>query len=354
MEQKKIAVLFGGCSTEYTVSLHSAFSVLTNLNTEKYEIIPIGITREGEWYRYYGAYDKLMDDTWADTQAELVAVAVSPSRSVHGIVELGRAGAAATRIDFAFPVLHGKNGEDGTVQGLFELAGIPVIGCGTLSSALCMDKDRAHKLAALAGVAAPKAVTIQIYEREKAQEMTAGLTYPLFVKPVRAGSSYGITKIERPEEFTAAVDLAFEHDSQVIVEENVDGFEVGCAVIGISDLTVGRVDEIELKHGFFDYAEKYERASAEIYMPARIDAETERRIQEAAKTVYRALDCSGFARVDLFLTPNGEIVFNEVNSIPGLTTMSRFPNMLKGVGISFPEMLDKLIGLYDPCEVESH
>lgn len=354
MEQKKIAVLFGGCSTEYTVSLHSAFSVLTNLNTEKYEIIPIGITREGEWYRYYGAYDKLMDDTWADTQAELVAVAVSPSRSVHGIVELGRAGAAATRIDFAFPVLHGKNGEDGTVQGLFELAGIPVIGCGTLSSALCMDKDRAHKLAALAGVAAPKAVTIQIYERGKAQEMTAGLTYPLFVKPVRAGSSYGITKIERPEEFTAAVDLAFEHDSQVIVEENVDGFEVGCAVIGISDLTVGRVDEIELKHGFFDYAEKYERASAEIYMPARIDAETERRIQEAAKTVYRALDCSGFARVDLFLTPNGEIVFNEVNSIPGLTTMSRFPNMLKGVGISFPEMLEKLIGLYDPCEVESH
>lgn len=353
MEQKKIAVLFGGCSTEYTVSLHSAFSVLTNLNAEKYEIIPIGITREGEWYRYYGAYDKLMDDTWADTQAELVAVAVSPSRSVHGIVELGRAGAAATRIDFAFPVLHGKNGEDGTVQGLFELAGIPVIGCGTLSSALCMDKDRAHKLAALAGVAAPKAVTIQIYEREKAQEMTADLTYPLFVKPVRAGSSYGITKIERPEELTAAVDLAFEHDSQVIVEENVDGFEVGCAVIGISDLTVGRVDEIELKHGFFDYAEKYERASAEIYMPARIDAETERRIQEAAKTVYRALDCSGFARVDLFLTPNGEIVFNEVNSIPGLTTMSRFPNMLKGVGISFPEMLDKLIGLYDPCEVES-
>lgn len=354
MDKKKLAVLFGGCSTEYTVSLHSAFSVLTNLDAEKYEIIPIGITREGEWYRYYGAYDKLMDDTWADTQAELVAVAVSPSRSVHGIVELGRAGAATTRIDYAFPVLHGKNGEDGTVQGLFELAGIPVIGCGTLSSALCMDKDRAHKLSALAGVAAPKAVTIQIYEREQAQEMTADLTYPLFVKPVRAGSSYGITKIERPEELIAAVDLAFEHDSQVIVEENVDGFEVGCAVIGISDLTVGRVDEIELKHGFFDYAEKYERASAEIHMPARIDAHTERRIQEAAKTVYRALDCSGFARVDLFLTPSGEIVFNEVNSIPGLTTMSRFPNMLKGVGISFPEMLEKLIGLYDTCEVESH
>lgn len=354
MDRKKIAVLFGGCSTEYTVSLHSAYSVLTNLNAEKYEIIPIGITRTGEWYRYYGAYDKLMDDTWADTQAELVAVAVSPSRSVHGIVELGRAGAAATRIDYAFPVLHGKNGEDGTVQGMFELAGIPVIGCGTLSSALCMDKDRAHKLAALAGVAAPKAVTIQQYERENAREMTANLTYPLFVKPVRAGSSYGITKIERPEELAAAVELAFQHDSEVIVEENVDGFEVGCAVIGTEELTVGRVDEIELHHGFFDYAEKYERATAEIHMPARIDAATERRIQEAAKTVYRALDCSGFARVDLFLTPRGEIVFNEVNSIPGLTTVSRFPNMLKGIGMSFPEMLDTLIGLYDPCEVSSH
>ena len=280
-------------------------------------------------------------------------MAVSPDRSVHGILEFqtkhvpSAEGIRTRRIDFAFPVLHGKCGEDGTVQGVFELAGIPVIGCGTLSSALCMDKDRAHRLAEMAGIAVPKAVTIQRYERENAAALTACLTYPLFVKPVRAGSSYGISRILGPDELPAALDLAFSHDSEVIVEENMEGFEVGCAVVGIEELFVGRVDEIELDHGFFDYAEKYERASAVIHMPARIDQETEQRIQNAAKIIYRALGCSGFARVDLFLAPDGRIVFNEVNSIPGLTAMSRFPTMMKGAGLSFPELLDMLTGLYD-------
>ena len=342
MQKKSIAVIFGGCSSEYEVSLQSAFSILENLNTEKYDIIPIGITREGDWYRYRGEYVKLLSNTWAENPAELTGVTVSHNRSTRGIIENG---STVTKVDFAFPVLHGKNGEDGTVQGLFELAGIPVIGCGTMSSALCMDKDRAHKLVEAAGITVPKAVTL----RSPSQIGKAdGLTYPLFVKPVRAGSSFGITKISTPDELPAAIELAFSHDDTVIIEENVEGFEVGCAVLGMDDdLTVGRVDEIELSDGFFDYTEKYTLRSSKIHMPARIDAECENRIREAAKVIYQVLGCSGFARVDMFLRPDGMIVFNEVNTIPGFTSHSRYPNMMKGIGLSFAGILEKLIGLYD-------
>ncbi len=345
--QKKIAVIFGGHSTEYEVSLHSSFSVLENIDAEKYEIIPIGITREGEWYRYTGTYDHVDDDTWYKDTEHLIPVVVSQSRVNKGIIELTEDGAKRVPIDFAFPVLHGKNGEDGTVQGLFELADIPVIGCNTLSSALCMDKDRAHKLVSLTGIAVPKAVTFKRFQTEKAlQEIEEGLTYPLFVKPVRAGSSFGVTKVTEKQELVSAVELAFEHDAEVIVEEAIPGFEVGCAVLGNDELTVGRVDEIELSSGFFDYTEKYTLKTSRIHMPARIDAEAEKRIQEAAVTIYNALGCSGFARVDMFYTPDGKIVFNEVNTIPGCTSHSRYPNMMKGIGLSFSQMLDKLIGLY--------
>ena len=250
-------------------------------------------------------------------------------------------------VDLAFPVLHGKNGEDGTVQGLFELAGIPVVGCGTLSSALCMDKDRSHKLVKLAGISVPKSVTFNQLGKEAAiKGVRADLSYPLFVKPVRAGSSFGITKVVREQELWDAIELAFRHDAEVIVEEAIEGFEVGCAVLGMDELTVGRVDEIELSCGFFDYTEKYTLQSSKIYMPARIDDEAEQRIQKTAVAIYRALGCSGFARVDMFYTPSGEIVFNEVNTIPGFTAHSRYPNMMKGIGLSFAQMLDKLIGLY--------
>ena len=180
----------------------------------------------------------------------------------------------------------------------------------------------------------------------EATKLLQGLTYPLFVKPVRAGSSFGITKIYKEDELQTAVKLAFEHDDKVIIEENIDGFEVGCAVLGKNDLIVGRVDEIELADGFFDYTEKYTLKTSKIYMPARMDALCEKRVQETAVAIYKTLGCSGFARVDMFLKPSGEIVFNEVNTIPGFTSHSRYPNMMKGIGISFKEMLDKLIGLY--------
>ena len=347
MSKKSIAILFGGNSTEYAVSLQSAYAVLQNINSNRYDSVPIGITRSGEWYHYTGAIEKIADNTWFGDAQNLHPVFLSPNRSMGGLLEFSANQYQMLKLDLVFPVLHGKNGEDGTIQGIFELAGVPVVGCNTLASALCMDKDRAHKLVSLAGIPVPKSVTFKRRDREAAcREIAAKLRYPLFVKPVRAGSSFGITKVLERKELDAAIELAFAHDTEVIVEEMVDGFEVGCAVLGIDELTIGRVDEIELTNGFFDYTEKYTLQSATIHMPARLDVQTEKRIQNTAVTIYRTLGCSGFARVDLFYTPSGEIIFNEVNTIPGFTAHSRYPNMMKGIGLSFAQLLDKLIGLY--------
>lgn len=345
MEKKKIAVIFGGNSTEYEVSLQSAFSVFENINTAKYDIVPIGITRDGDWFHYKGRYENIADNTWTEDRDHLHPVTVSVSRSQKGFWEPCKDKCTFVPVDLVFPILHGKNGEDGTLQGMFELAGIPLIGCGTLSSAICMDKDRAHKLVSLEGISTPKSVTFNRFGMDAALS-NADLTYPLFVKPVRAGSSFGITKVTAQQELNDAIDLAFQHDTEVTIEEAIEGFEVGCAVLGTDTLTVGRVDEIELSDGFFDYAEKYTLKTSKIHMPARISPETEKRIQKAAVTIYKALGCSGFARADMFLTPSGEIVFNEVNTIPGFTSHSRYPNMMKGIGLSFADMLDKLISLY--------
>lgn len=203
--------------------------------------------------------------------------------SQKGFFEFSQNQCTLIGVDLVFPVLHGKNGEDGTLQGLFELAGIPIVGCNTLSSALCMDKSRAHKLVSLEGISVPKSVTFNRFEQENAiKEIALNLTYPLFVKPVRAGSSFGITKVTEKEKLSAAIALAFEHDTEVIVEEAIDGFEVGCAILGNDVLTVGRVDEIELLSGFFDYTEKYTLKTSQIHMPARIDAATEKKIQDTA------------------------------------------------------------------------
>ena len=347
MQKKKIAVIFGGNSTEYEVSLQSAFSVFENINKEKFDIVPIGITRNGDWYHYTGKKEKIANNTWFEDNENLYSVAVSQNRSVKGFIEFKEEKFYIIKVDLIFPVLHGKNGEDGTLQGLFELAGIPVVGCDTLSSALCMDKDRAHKLVSLAGVKVPKSVTFKRSEKNTAlKKIETELSYPLFVKPARAGSAFGITKVTKQQELENAIQLAFEHDAEVIVEEAIGGFEVGCAILGIDNLTVGRIDEIELSNGFFDYTEKYTLKTSKIHMPARLSPKEEKRVQETAVAIYKALGCSGFARVDMFYTPSNEIIFNEVNTIPGLTSHSRYPNMMKGIGLSFADMLDKLISLY--------
>lgn len=342
-QRKRIAILFGGCSPEYGVSLQSAYSVITHLDREKYEPVLIGISNAGDWSQYVGEIEKIPIDTWCNEE-DCIPVVVSPNRTVHGIVTIKNGKIRETHIDAVFPVLHGKNGEDGTVQGAFELAGIPVVGCGVLSSALCMDKDRAHKLVQAAGISVPQSFVLQSGgDAETAIRQAERIGYPLFVKPVGAGSSYGITKVTGRNQLPEALKLAFSYDSTVIVEECISGFEVGCAVLENDGFVVGEVDEIELENGFFDFTEKYTLKTSSIHVPARISAEKAGEIKETAKLIFKTLDCRGFARVDMFLDDSGRIVFNEVNTIPGFTTHSRFPNMMKAAGISLEQVISMTI-----------
>ena len=339
---KRILIFFGGCSTEYPVSLQSAQAVLEHLDRSRFAPLMVGITREGKWLYYTGDLEAIAAHRWQQ-QGNCTPCALIPDR---GVKELLLLDGSFTRLPFdaAFPVLHGKNGEDGTLQGLLELAGVPVIGCGSLSSALCMDKDLSHKLAALAGVRVPgSAVFGPEASMEEIQAAAQALGYPLFVKPVRAGSSFGITRVAGLEQLAGAVSAAFENDREILLEQAIEGFEVGCAVLGTRKLTLGAVDEIELSQGFFDYEEKYTLKTSAIHCPARISPQKAEEIRRAAQTIYRALDCKGFARVDLFLTPAGEIVFNEVNTIPGFTAHSRYPNMMRAVGLEFSQLITRLI-----------
>ena len=342
MRKKNIAVLFGGNSPEYGVSLESAHAVLSHMDRERYIPVPVGISRAGRWYRYAGPLENIVEDTWLDS-VYCADVGALPG---GGLLALGKKGPEPIPLDAAFPVLHGKNGEDGTVQGLMELAGVPLVGCGVLASAVCMDKARAHKLARAAGVTAPRSFVLERWEdRAGAEKRAQTLGYPLFVKPVRAGSSYGITKVKDPAGLAAAIELAFQYDDTVILEEAISGFEVGCAVLGNDSLTVGVPDEIELSGGFFDFTEKYTLKTSAIHVPARVAPETIRRVQETARVIYRALGCRGFARVDMFLDNGGNIVFNEVNTIPGFTSHSRYPTMMKAAGLSFEQVITSVIEL---------
>ena len=343
MKKLQLAVLFGGCSPEYGVSLQSAHAVLTHLDPEKYAVIPIGITRLGAWRLFRGDFDQLLDDSWT---AASVPCCLSPDRGA-GYLRVEDVPETGLHLDAAFPVLHGRNGEDGTVQGLLELAGIPIVGCGVLASALCMDKNRAHKLAAQAGLRVPVSFCFSRGVSPEAVARAAeDLGYPLFVKPVRAGSSFGITRVEAPGDLERAVAEALQCDDEVLLEEAIPGFEVGCAILGTGEtLTVGLLDEIELAGGFFDFTEKYNLITSQIHVPARISPALTRRVKDAAVAAYRALGCQVFARVDQFVTPAGEIVFNEINTIPGFTRHSRYPSMMAGIGLEFPALLDRMVRL---------
>ena len=347
MKNLNVAVLFGGCSSEYEVSLQSAYAVITNMDREKYNPIMVGITRQGEWFHFTGDPAKIPADTWC-TPEECLPATVRASRKKHELLVFPPSGIVKIKLDVAFPVLHGKNREDGTVQGMLELFNIPLAGCNTLASALCMDKDKAHKLAQMAGVAVPRALVFnkgtELTEIEKHAEE---LTFPLFVKPVKAGSSMGISQITTASQLKVAAQKAFEQDDQIIMEETIAGFEVGCAIMGNmqGELIIGEVDEIELSGGFFNFTEKYNLVTSSIHVPARITPQQAAATKETAKRIYRALGCSGFARVDMFLTPEGTIVFNEVNTIPGFTSHSRFPNMMKEIGMPLEKIITKAIEL---------
>ncbi len=347
-KKRMVGVLFGGCSPEYPVSLESAHSVLEHMDRERYCPLMIGITREGKWLLYEGDIRKIAEDTWQDgccTPACLSSDKGSGKLLLFRQKREGQTYVEERHVDVLLPILHGANGEDGTVQALAALAGIPLAGCGVLASALCMDKGLAHTLVKEAGIAVPKGIVLHSWE-DWETALAGGapeIGFPMFVKPVKAGSSFGITKVSCEDELRPAVENAMRYDDEVIMEEEIEGFEVGCAVMGSRELTVGEVDEIELSQGFFDYTEKYTLKTSSIHVPARIPRETAERVKETAEHIYRILGCEGFARVDMFLTPSGELVFNEVNTIPGFTAHSRFPSMMRAAGISFEEVISTVI-----------
>lgn len=338
MDRLKVGILFGGSSEEHPISVKSAQEVAKNLDTATYEPFYIGITKSGEW--------KLCDGPEADWEnRDCRSAVLSPDRSVHGLLVLDRGRFETVRLDMVLPVLHGKLGEDGAIQGLLELSGIPYAGCTIQSSALCMDKSLTYMVARSAGIATPRFWTVAANER-----IDPDLPYPVFVKPARSGSSFGVSKVSRKEELFDAMQTARQYDSKVLIEESVAGSEVGCAVLGNdADLLVGEVDQISLSHGFFkihqESAPESGSENSTIIVPADISAESRSLVQETAKTLYRALGCRGLARVDLFLKADGTVALNEVNTLPGLTSYSRYPRMMAAAGMPLAEVIDRLVWL---------
>lgn len=341
--KKNIAIIFGSSSNEYPISLMSTYNVLNAIDHEKYNIHVIGITKKNEWYLYNGSYEKILNDTWhQDSMITPIMIDMSKLKLVVDGLDLS--------MDAAMIVMHGKYGEDGCLQGLLKMLNIKVAGCGVLASAIGMNKKMSHIVAASCGIKVTSSIVISRNAlKESYQMLTKDLDCPLFVKPLNGGSSIGLTRIESKDQLEQAINLALKQDDQVVVEQEVKGFEVGCAIMGKDELVVGRVDEIFLDNCVFDFEQKYSQTKAKVIMPARIDHDLEKKIQESAKKIYRALGCQGFARVDMFISDANEIYFNEVNTIPGMTEHSRFSRMLSGVNISFPEVLDRIISesLYD-------
>ncbi|HST04145.1 MAG TPA: D-alanine--(R)-lactate ligase [Chloroflexia bacterium] len=344
MDRLKVGIIFGGCSEEHAISIKSAQEVANNLNIEKYEPYYIAITKCGAW--------KLCDGPDANWESSSCRPAVlSPDRSVHGLLVLEQGRYETIRLDVVFPVLHGKLGEDGAMQGLLELSGIPYVGCDVQSSALCMDKSLAYLVARSAGIATPNFWTVARNESIDPDR----LSYPVFVKPARSGSSFGVSKVSRKEELLSAVEAARQYDSKMLIEEAVDGSEVGCAILGNDmDLIAGEVDRISLSHGFFRIHQESEPESGSenstAIVPADISAESRLLVQETAKALYRALGCSGLARVDMFLTDegrsgHGKVVLNEVNTLPGMTSYSRYPRMMAAAGLPLAEVIDRIVSL---------
>jgi D-alanine--(R)-lactate ligase len=342
MNRLKLGILFGGCSEEHPVSVKSAQQIAKHLDVEKYEPFYIGITETGAWNLCDGP-----DANWEDGRCR--PAVLSPDRAVRGLLVLEKDPPAryeAIGLDMVLTVLHGKLGEDGAVQGLLELSGIPYAGCDVQSSALCMDKSLTYMVARSAGIATPNFLTVERDQNADSDQ----LTYPIFVKPARSGSSFGVSKVSRRQELPSALETARRYDSKVLIEEAVRGSEVGCAILGNdSDLMAGEVDQITLSHGFFRIHQEIEPESgsenATVTVPADISAQSRSLVQETAKAVYRALGCRGLSRVDMFLTEDGKVVLNEVNTLPGMTSFSRYPRMMAAAGLPLAEVIDRIVSL---------
>ena len=348
-EKLRLAVIFGGQSSEHEVSLMSATSILQNLDPEKYDVTMVGITKTGKWLLYTGPVEDLTTGAWE--RGPVTPAFLSPDPTVHGLVALRDTGAQVIPLDVIFPALHGKNGEDGTIQGLFQLSGIPYVGCDTLSSAVCMDKAVTHSLLNTAGIEQAHYLWFYADRFDVAPDtiknkIQARLDFPVFVKPANAGSSVGVSKVERFEDLDEAIRIAAKEDAKIVVEEGIRGQEVECAVLGNREAQASIVGEIGASAQFYDYDDKYVNGTSQLYIPARIDEAVSDKIREVAVRAYRLLGCSGLARVDFFVTEDDhKVVLNEINTLPGFTSISMYPKLWMAMGLSYGELLDRLIDL---------
>jgi len=321
----RVAVLMGGRSSEHEISLASARSVVEGLDLERYEVREVEIGRDGRWELPSG-------------QAELGASRESllPVPANGSIEPLGG-------VDVVFPVLHGPFGEDGTVQGFLELAGVAYVGSGVTASALCMDKDLFKSVMRDKGIAVARSLTARRWDRGRVE---SPFGFPVVVKPARLGSSVGISVVRSPDELAAAVDLAFAHDEKILVEEFVEGVEVECSVLGNEQPIASLPGEIvPLASDWYDYEAKYAEGGMDLIIPARLEPETISRVQELAVASFVAADCEGMARVDFFVRPDGEVVVNELNTIPGFTATSVYAKLFEASGIPYGELLNRLVEL---------
>lgn len=346
---KTILVIFGGTSTEHEISRKSAASIIPSINHEKYTVLQIGITKSGRWMKTAATPDQILDGSWEQLQDNIPAV-LSPDREDGGILLKKPDGVALQKVDCVWPVLHGKYGEDGTIQGLFELAGLPYVGPGVCSSAVAMDKSQTKLAVEKTGIRQADYYLLRkhIYHADPASELSAIQSYfanrcPLFVKPCSAGSSIGVTKVNEWSELKTALDEALKHDDKVLIEEAIVGREVEVAVMGNHAPKASIVGEVLSANDFYDYSAKYINSASRTQIPADIKPEEQESLRQAALTIYTVLECSCMSRVDFFLTADGTPVFNEINTLPGFTNISMYPKLWEATGVSNEELSDAMI-----------
>lgn len=344
MSKISLAIIFGGASSEHDVSCISAQGILKNIDKSKYDITMLGITKNGEWYLFDDDIEMLANDNWLKSDS-LKRACVSPDTSVHGIVVEN---SDIIKLDVIFPVLHGKNGEDGTIQGLFQLAQIPFVGCDATSSGSCMDKAVTNAVADAFGIKQAKWCAFTQFEYNKDMDRCLDMAekklgYPIFVKPANAGSSVGISKAHNREELMAGMEIAYKEDKKAVLEEFIEGHEVECAVLGNDEPIAAEVGQIVAAAEFYDFDAKYNNPESQLHIPALIDKDKRDEVRAAALFAYKALGCEGLSRCDFFVTNDGKVLLNEINTIPGQTPISMYPKLFEAVGVPYAELIDKLI-----------
>jgi D-alanine-D-alanine ligase len=348
----RVAVVFGGRSAEHAISAVSAGSVIAALDPDEYEVIPVGITRDGRWVLTSADPSTLaiqggtLPEITA-TSGDAVVLPADPTANGLVVLEPAAGGRVLGEVDVVFPVLHGTYGEDGTIQGLLEMAGVPYVGSGVFASAAAMDKEFTKKLAAAAGIPVGPYAVLRAGQH-LSEEDKARLGLPLFVKPARAGSSFGITKVHSYDELDAAIEAARAHDPKVLVEAAIVGREIECGVLeseagGAPEASVLAEVRVVSGHEFYDFEAKYLDDACEFDIPASLPERVTRRVQELACRTFEALDCTGLARVDFFVTPELDIYLNEINTMPGFTPTSMFPRMWAASGLEYPKLVARLI-----------